>query len=277
MLVTKQPVLRRFWYALMPDDRAGRRPQALHSAGRSTSCCGSSADGTPAALRDRCCHRTAKLSKGYVENGNIVCGYHGWTYDCTGTCVKIPQQPELQIPAGAKVPAFRARRSTATSGSRSTSRCSRSRTSPKTAQPGYRRIFQFYEEWKTSPLRMMENSFDNSHFSFVHKANFGMLEQPKPAPYEFRETDYGFEAETRVPIRNPEAGHASPAPPSRSPSVTWSTATTCRSRAASAAPTRPAASHHIIYNCATPIDDDRMMLVQWLYRNDSEEHARRRS
>ena len=29
--------------------------------------------------------------------------------------------------------------------------------------------------------------------------------------------------------------------------------------------------HHIIYNCATPIDDDSMMLVQWLYRNDSEE------
>ena len=27
---------------------------------------------------------------------------------------------------------------------------------------------------------------------------------------------------------------------------------------------------HIIYNCATPIDDERMMLVQWLYRNDSE-------
>jgi hypothetical protein len=27
---------------------------------------------------------------------------------------------------------------------------------------------------------------------------------------------------------------------------------------------------HIIYNCATPIDDDRMMLVQWLYRNDTE-------
>ena len=25
-----------------------------------------------------------------------------------------------------------------------------------------------------------------------------------------------------------------------------------------------------IYNCATPVDDERMLLVQWLYRNDSE-------
>jgi hypothetical protein len=31
--------------------------------------------------------------------------------------------------------------------------------------------------------------------------------------------------------------------------------------------------HHIIYNCATPMEDGRLMLVQWLYRNDSEEQC----
>ncbi len=40
-------------------------------------------EGNPAALEDRCCHRTAKLSKGWCRNGNIVCGYHGWEYDVT--------------------------------------------------------------------------------------------------------------------------------------------------------------------------------------------------
>ena len=30
---------------------------------------------------------------------------------------------------------------------------------------------------------------------------------------------------------------------------------------------------HIIYNCATPMDDGRLMLVQWLYRNDTEEQC----
>ena len=33
----------------------------------------------PAAALDRCCHRTAKLSLGFCEDGNIVCGYHGWS------------------------------------------------------------------------------------------------------------------------------------------------------------------------------------------------------
>jgi hypothetical protein len=27
---------------------------------------------------------------------------------------------------------------------------------------------------------------------------------------------------------------------------------------------------HILYNCATAMDDDRIMRVQWLYRNDTE-------
>ncbi|MFP3648420.1 Rieske (2Fe-2S) protein, partial [Paraburkholderia sp. SIMBA_054] len=62
-----------------------------------------------------------------------------------------------------------------------------------------------YEQWNTSPLRMMENSFDNSHFSFVHKSNFGLFDNPKPSKYEFRPNEWGFEAETRVPIRNPQA------------------------------------------------------------------------
>ena len=56
-------------------------------------------DGEPAALEDRCCHRTAKLSKGWINDGNIVCGYHGWEYDRDGKLVMIPQFPfEQAVP-----------------------------------------------------------------------------------------------------------------------------------------------------------------------------------
>ena len=104
MLVTQQPVLRRFWYALFPMSAIEAGPKPFTLLGENI-VVWKTADGTPAALRDRCCHRTAKLSKGTVVEGNIVCGYHGWTYDCSGACVRIPQAPDLQIPAGAKVPA----------------------------------------------------------------------------------------------------------------------------------------------------------------------------
>lgn len=119
----------------------------------------------------------------------------------------------------------------------------------------------------------MENSFDNSHFSFVHKANFGLFDQPQPASYAFRETDYGFEAETRVPIRNPEASFR----------ITGTTEPITQRHLLNryylpfsrrfGCMYPDSGIHHIIYNCATPIDDNRLMLVQWLYRNDSEDQC----
>src|SRR6476620_3299887 len=105
MLVTQQPVLRRFWYAVMPMDRLDAGPQPFTLLGEDI-VLWKKADGSPAAVKDRCVHRTARLSKGFVDEGRLACGYHGWQYDATGACVKIPQQPDLNIPAGAKVPAY---------------------------------------------------------------------------------------------------------------------------------------------------------------------------
>lgn len=269
MLVTKQPVLRRFWYALMPMTHLDHGPQPFTLLDEKL-VIWKTASGIPVAMRDRCCHRTARLSRGFVENDHIVCGYHGWTYDCTGSCVKIPQSPDNIIPSGARVPAFHCQEKYGYVWVALEDPLSPIPDFPEDGKPGYRRIFQFYEEWKTSPLRMMENSFDNSHFSFVHKANFGISEQPQPAPYEFRETDYGFEAETTVPIRNPAASHRITGTEEEITVrhlVNRYYLPFCR-RFGCEYPASGIA--HIIYNCATPIDDERMMLVQWLYRNDSE-------
>ena len=46
--------------------------------------------GRAVVLDDRCIHRFAPLSSGCVEGDNIVCGYHGFTYDPSGNCVAIP-------------------------------------------------------------------------------------------------------------------------------------------------------------------------------------------
>ncbi len=42
------------------------------------------------AMRDRCPHRSAKLSPGKIINGNIQCHFHGFQYDREGTCKLIP-------------------------------------------------------------------------------------------------------------------------------------------------------------------------------------------
>jgi len=42
------------------------------------------------ALDDRCAHRLTPLTLGRINGDLIECGYHGWTYDCTGKCVHLP-------------------------------------------------------------------------------------------------------------------------------------------------------------------------------------------
>lgn len=47
-------------------------------------------DGSWAMVADRCPHRFVPLSRGRFENGRIACGYHGLTFDGSGTCVHNP-------------------------------------------------------------------------------------------------------------------------------------------------------------------------------------------
>ncbi|MGE0704188.1 MAG: Rieske 2Fe-2S domain-containing protein [Pirellulaceae bacterium] len=47
-------------------------------------------DGSPVALRNRCPHRFAPLSKGRLEGCVVTCVYHGLKFDDTGKCVHNP-------------------------------------------------------------------------------------------------------------------------------------------------------------------------------------------
>ena len=68
MLVTQQKILRRFWYATVRIDALQAGPQAFTLLGEALVLF-LDAQGNPAALQDRCCHRTARLSRGWVVDG----------------------------------------------------------------------------------------------------------------------------------------------------------------------------------------------------------------
>lgn len=61
-------------------------------------------DGTVAALEDACPHRKLPLSQGSLQGDTVVCGYHGLTFDGSGTCVAAPTQPDA-VPRRARVAA----------------------------------------------------------------------------------------------------------------------------------------------------------------------------
>ncbi len=61
-------------------------------------------DGRAVALEDRCPHRGYPLSAGRVVDDALECGYHGFTFDCSGACTRIPAQ-EI-VPPRARVRSF---------------------------------------------------------------------------------------------------------------------------------------------------------------------------
>ena len=134
---------------------------------------------------------------------------------------------------------------------------------------GFRRIFQFYDQWQTAPLRLMENSFDNAHFSFVHRGTFGdkrsrrraNTRSRRPITASWRRRWWIF---FNPPTALRVTGTTEPTT-TRTMQNHWYMPF-CRRMDM----TYPSGIRHIIINCATPIEDDRIQLVQLLYRNDTE-------
>jgi phenylpropionate dioxygenase-like ring-hydroxylating dioxygenase large terminal subunit len=267
MLVTRQKALRRFWYPVLPADRLADAPVPFTLLGEAIVLWRDGA-GKPAAAIDRCCHRTARLSKGFCAEGKIVCGYHGWEYDRSGACVRIPQQKDPARVPKFKIDAYRAEERYGFVWVALTEPMFDIPSIPEAEDPSFRRIPEFYETWNAGALRIMENSFDNAHFTFVHKSSFG---DPDPTPSEMTYTDHpwGFETHSIVPVKNPDLqkknlGLADDRTV-RDNTRTWFMPFFRKLRIK-----YPNGLVHIILTGATPVDDRTSQIVQFVYRNDSE-------
>jgi 5,5'-dehydrodivanillate O-demethylase len=45
-------------------------------------------------VEEQCCHRSASLFYGFVEDDGIRCPYHGWKFDAAGACLEQPFEPK---------------------------------------------------------------------------------------------------------------------------------------------------------------------------------------
>ena len=276
MLPTRQKILRRFWYAVMPMSKLGDGPKPFTLLGENI-VLWRDANGQPVALQDRCAHRTSRLSSGRLVEGNIACAYHGWQYDRDGKCVRMPQLHEPERTGGFRIPAYRC-----------TERygqvwvCQGDPIAPIPEIPhygaaGWRFIHERYDIWHTAALRIIENAFDNAHFSYVHQKSFGFAERPEPAPLALRPTEWGFLMDSTVPVRGTEdlkkainirdsaeqAGELE-----RVYEKEWLMPFSVRMTLSYANGLK-----HIIVAWITPVDDQHTLFNQFVLRNDSEADA----
>ena len=162
-----------------------------------------------------------------------------------------------------------------------------------------RLLHEFDERWDCAGLRLMENSFDNAHFSFVHMASFGNQAQPAPASIEITPLDYGLNMKTTVDVMNPPLHQKNlqlaAAKTVRMMDANWYIAVlmlvkcirvgAIRQFALRSVPhqidncympfirtlkiTYPNGVMHLLFTAATPISDRASHIIQFCVRNDT--------
>lgn len=91
------------WYVAAAGDEIGDGPLARQICGERLVLF-RGVDGGVVALEDFCPHRGTPLSLGRIQDGNLVCGYHGLVMGCEGKTVSMPGQRVGGFPKIRKFP-----------------------------------------------------------------------------------------------------------------------------------------------------------------------------
>lgn len=83
------PAIQNAWYIACQSSQLKRKPISRTILNTSFVLFRNSS-GQVAALIDRCSHRNAALSDGWVKGQVVVCPYHGWEFDENGICQHVP-------------------------------------------------------------------------------------------------------------------------------------------------------------------------------------------
>ncbi|MCG8671702.1 MAG: Rieske 2Fe-2S domain-containing protein [Pseudomonadales bacterium] len=154
-------------------------------------------DGEVAALKDQCPHKGLPLSQGHMRDGNVVCGYHGWAFDVSGSCVKGPCLNPNETCPTVKAESYTVKEQDGWVwlfwGS---DEKVLAEGPPSFPQEKEFKWFELEREIKAQPHFILENSFDCTHACFVHNTYFrnGPVQL---ANAELKETDYGMHVQTR--------------------------------------------------------------------------------
>jgi len=269
MLVTQQPVFRRFWYPVVPVQQLSEGPQAFELLGEPL-VLWLDAQGNAAAARDRCCHRTAKLSLGKVEQGRICCPYHGWAFGADGRCQHVPQLArDRKIPATYRIDAYRCVERYGYAWVCLADPLVDVPMIEEADDPSHRLIPEFYELWQCAGLRVMENELDLAHPTFASTTTFGSEEHPTPDELEISETDWGIHVVGKLGVVNPALQQKNlktdDAKTFRTLTMDWLMPFTIKLKI-----TYPNGLEHIVVNTMTPVSDRASQMVQFCVRNDTE-------
>jgi phenylpropionate dioxygenase-like ring-hydroxylating dioxygenase large terminal subunit len=159
--------------------------------------------GQPHVWQDLCAHRGSRLSLGSIEGENLVCAYHGWTYNGDGQCVRFPAHPEQRPPPTAHTKVYPTREEYGYVWASLGRPPANLPYFPEWSDSNYRKIVCRPFVYKAGAPRAVENFLDVGHFPFVHQGLLGDLEHTAIEEYEVKSVPEGILA-TDVKVWQPD-------------------------------------------------------------------------
>ena len=186
--------LRNQWYVVAEASDVAAAPVPITLLGR-RHVLWRRADGRIVASADRCPHREAPLSAGHLDDGCLVCPYHGWTFDGDGICIAIPSAtPGTPIPPTARLATHHVRERYGLVWLSTGTPAGEPPVIAQDTDPTYRRLNAGTETWHTPVTRMTDNFCAVAHFPFVHAGTIGRKRDVQPG-----------RSRRRGSLRDPEA------------------------------------------------------------------------
>jgi phenylpropionate dioxygenase-like ring-hydroxylating dioxygenase large terminal subunit len=136
------------------------------------------------AWRDLCVHRGAKLSGGRVANNCLACPYHGWEYDSSGRCVRIPAHPGRPAPLRAQAAAYAVKEKYGLVWASLGKPLRDVPAFPEWDDSTFRKIPAGPYLYRANGPRIVENFLDVGHFAFVHAGYLGDAAHSEIGDYE---------------------------------------------------------------------------------------------
>ncbi len=139
------------------------------------------------AFRDLCVHRGTPMSLGWVEDDQLRCAYHGWTYGADGVCTAIPARHGPVIPKRAKLQLYLAEESGGLIWV-----CLEPEPVfpipelPEWNHPDYTVVQVPTYDWGCGAARRVENFVDFAHIAWVHDGSIGDRNRPEVPEHEPR-------------------------------------------------------------------------------------------
>ena len=266
-MLVDAPALRGYWYVVAESDDIAGAPHPVRLLGEDV-VVWRGPDGALVAAPDRCPHREAPLSLGRVEDGCLVCCYHGWTFGAEGRCVRVPSATErVPVPPKSHLRSIHVVERYGLVWLCLDDPVAGIPEMPADLDPAYRRINSGVDTWKTSASRMTDNFMDISHFPYVHVGTFGIPENQLVPKISIEELDsdfvgYRYEAEVGNESGAASSGLAAKVV-TRAMTTGFNLPFVVRSTIR-----YETGLDHLILLCTTPIDDTTSYFTFVIWRND---------